>query len=642
MGNTIWAGQILRVDLSAGTMQVQATDDYLGEALGGRGIGQWILFREVAPETDALDPGNVLTFGAGPLAGTLAPACSRLSIDTKNALTGGICMSNAGGHFAPELKYAGFDAVVITGQAPQPVYLWLHDGEAELRPAADLWGLDTWQTEAEIRRATGDDATRVAAIGPAGERLVRGACVMVDRGRAAGRGGVGAVMGSKRLKAVAVRGTLSIRAAQPERFARAAEHVRQQMLASPYLTLMRQGGSMLLGGAGGPDGRGPQAVYNTRDEFWSIEKSRHVAEPALKEPYQVRRLGCFNCPVNCSHFYAIREGPYAGSAGEGFQVNTARGLGSNLDIDYAPALIEMHNYCSRMGLDVDLAGSVLAWAFEAYERGHLSRAEANGMELRWGDHEVASALLHDIVERRGIGDLLAEGTRRASARLGRGSEAYAMQIKGGELNEANLRQVTAWVLAVTMSTEGGSHLDGAPVARTYREHPDIARRYFGVDWPGKPGDYRGQAPVVIWHEYYKALIDMVGVCYFTSMWTDAFSYQPEDVAELLSAGTGQEWSASELMRMGERLHNVQKAFNTLHADFTRSDDRPPSRLFREPVLTGPSAGAALDEQAWNGMIDEYYALKGWDPAAGWQTESSLEPLGLGEVAERLRAHGRLK
>ena len=224
---------------------------------------------------------------------------------------------------------------------------------------------------------------------------------MVDRACAAGRGGLGAVMGAKRLKAIAVRGTGVLRPAQPERFARAAEHVRQQMLASPYLALLREGGSMRLGGAGGPDGRGPQAVCNTRDEYWPPERSRPISEPVLRAPYQVRRLGCFNCPINCSHFYAVKEGPYAGSMGEGFQVNTGRGFGSNLDINYAPALIEAHNYCSRMGLDVDMAGSAVAWAFEAYERGHLSRDEANGLELRWGDHRAALALLHDIVERRG-------------------------------------------------------------------------------------------------------------------------------------------------------------------------------------------------------------------------------------------------
>ncbi len=637
----LWAGRVARVDLTAGKVRIEPTSDYLRDALGGRGIGQWILFREVPPGTDALDPANVMTFGAGPLAGTLAPACSRLSIDTKNALTGGICMSNAGGHLAPELKYAGFDAVVVSGQSTRPVWLWIHDGRVEIRPADDLWGLDAWQTESAVRCITGDPATRVAAIGPAGERRARGACVMVDRGRAAGRGGLGAVMGSKRLKAVAVRGEGSLSAAHPARFARAAAAVRERMLASPYLSLMREGGSMRLGGAGGPDFQGPQAVDNLQDEFWPPEKSRQIAEPRLRELYQERQLGCFNCPISCSHFYRIKDGPYAGSAGEGFQVNTARGFGSNLNIDYAPALIEMHNYCGRMGLDVDMAGSVLSWAFEAYQRGHLSREEANGLDLSWGNHDAAVQLLHDVVERRGLGDLLAEGTQRASAELGRGSDAYAMHIKGGEINEANLRQAMAWTLAVTMSSEGASHLDGAPVARTFRNHPDVARRYFGVDWPNKLTDWRDQAPVVVWHEYYKAMIDSVGVCYFTSMWVDAFAYQPEDLAELLSAGSGTDYDAAQLMQMGQRLQNVQKAFNTLHTGNAREQDRPPRRLFEEPVKTGPSAGAAIDPADWELMVDEYYRLKGWDVATGWQTEAGLSSLDMGEVAAKLRAHGRL-
>ena len=464
MSQTLWAGRILQVDLTSGAITTEPTSDYVAYALGGRGIGQWLLFRLVDPGTDALDPGNIITFGAGPLAGTPAPASSRLSIDTKNALTGGVCMSNAGGHFAPELKYAGFDAVVLRGHAPRPVFLWIHDGEAQLLPAEELWGLDTWQTETRLRQMLGQPSARVAAIGPAGEHLVRGACVMVDRARAAGRGGLGAVMGSKLLKAVVVHGAGDLCPAHGERFLRAAERCRQHMLSSPYLGLMRNGGSMRLGGTGGPDGTGPQSAFNTRDEFWPVAKSRQICEPTLQSRYEIRRLGCFNCPISCSHYYRVTEGPYAGSAGEGFQVNTARAFGSNLDIDCAPALIEAHNYCSRMGLDVDMAGSAIAWAFEAYERGHLSRTEANGLALEWGNHAAAIELLHALVERRGIGDVLAEGTQRASAKLGRGSDAYAMHLKGGEINEGNLRQSVAWTLAVTMSTEGASHLDGAPAA----------------------------------------------------------------------------------------------------------------------------------------------------------------------------------
>jgi len=315
----------------------------------GRPIGQWILFHEVAPGTGAYDPGNVITLGAGPLVGTLAPASGRLSVDTKNTLTGGVCATNAGGHFAPELKYGGYDAVVITGQAPTPVYLWIHDGEAELRDAGDLWGLDTWQTEVALRQQLGDPDIRMALIGPAGENLVRGACLIVDRARAAGRGGGGAVMGSKRLKAVAVRGTGKIAPANGEAFLHEVARCNRKLMESKIIEVYRAGGSMRFAGAGGPDSNFPQAVRNYQDSYCPLERSRRIYEPALKEGYEVRRLGCFNCPISCSHFYDVRDGPYAGSAGEGFEINSARAFGSNLDIDYPPAIIEAHNYLQPDG-----------------------------------------------------------------------------------------------------------------------------------------------------------------------------------------------------------------------------------------------------------------------------------------------------
>ncbi len=641
MSDTIWAGRILRVDLSTGTITTEPTSDHLTDSFGGRGFGQWILFREVAPEVDAYDARNILTLGTGALTGTTAPASGRLSVDTKNTLTGGVCSSNVGGHFAPELKYAGFDAVVITGQSPKPVYLWIHDGEASLRDASHLWGLDTWQTEKALRSELGDPGVRVALIGPAGENLVRGACLIVDRARAAGRGGAGAVMGSKRLKAVAVRGTGNLYAADVSAFMREVERCNRKLLDSPIVAIYRAGGSMRFAGAGGANGTFPQAVRNYRDSFWPLEKSRKIYEPALKAGYEVRRLGCFNCPISCSHFYVVREGPYAGSAGEGFEINSGRAFGSNLDIDYAPAIIEAHNICSRMGLDVDMAGACLAFAFEAYERGHLSRSEANGLDLTWGNHEAAISLLKDIVHRRGIGDLLAEGVYRAAQALGRGSEAYAMHVKKADLNEAGMRERKGWALAIVLSTHGGGHLDGAPGAWAWVGKEALAERLFGNPRPSAAGEYHNQARAVIWFENYKAVIDMLGICYFTSAWIDAAALLPEDYAALLSAGSGRAVTADEVMWVGQRLHNVQKAFNTLHAGFTRRDDYPPRRLMEEPA-SGPFEGELLDPAKWEEMLNEYYRAQGWDLDTGWQTEDSLRSLQLDEVIEKLRAFGRLK
>jgi aldehyde:ferredoxin oxidoreductase len=640
MCDGIWAGKILRVDLTRESVWEQPTAEY-AFALGGRGIGQWILFREVEPDVDALDPRNVITFGAGPLTGTLTPAGARLTVDTKNAFTGGVCATNAGGHFAPEMKFAGYDSIVVTGRSSKPVYLWIHDDRAEIRDAGQLWGLDTWQTESAIRRELGGREIRVALIGPAGENLVRGACVIADRARAAGRGGAGAVMGSKRLKAIAVRGTGSLEPVDGRLFFDEVERCRCKLMASETISVYREGGTMLLAGAGGPDGTFPQGVQNDQDSYWPLEKSYRICEPVLRENYEVRRLGCFNCPIACSHFYSVRNGPYAGSVGEGFEINSANAFGSNLDIDYPPAIIEMHAVCSRMGLDVDMAGTCLAFAFEAYQRGDLSQEEANGLELNWGNHQAAVELLHAIVERRGIGDLLAEGVKRASDGLGRGSSAYAMHVKGADLNEPSVRLMKAWGLGVALSTHGGGHLDGSPHPSAWINQERLAQQLFDNPQPGAPGEYKNQAKVIIWHENYKAMVDMLGICYYTSMWPDAMALSAEDYAALLSAGMGQVYTAEELMFRGRRLRNLQKAFNTLHSGTTRKDDRLPRRM-QEPIQSGPYAGERIEPGKWEEALDEYYTAQGWDLETGWQTEESLKALDLEEAIIKLRSNGRLR
>jgi aldehyde:ferredoxin oxidoreductase len=640
MSDTIWAGRILRVNLSDGKISEQPTADWAGFAVGGRGIGQWVLFREVEPDSGPFGPGNVISFNAGALVGTLAPTTCRLSVDTKNALTGGVCSTNSGGHFAPELKYAGYDSVIFVGQSSRPVYLWIHDGEAELREASHLWGLDTWKTEQVIRQELGDPRIRVATIGPAGENLVRGGCLIVDRARASGRGGAGAVMGSKRLKAIAVRGTGHLNAARPRQFLEEVDRCNRKLRESRVLDAYRAGGSMRFAGVGGPDGMMAQAVRNYQDSFWRLDKSRNIYETRLKEDFEVRMLGGFNCPISCSHFYAVEDGPYAGVVGEGLEINSGRAFGSNMDVDYGPAVISAHVYCSRMGLVVDMAGACLAFAFEAYERGDLSQEEANGLSLNWGNHQAMLELLDAIVRREGIGNLLAEGVSRASQTLGRGSEAYALQVKGADLNEGGMRPNKAWALGIVLSTHGGGHMDGAPIAYAWREQEDLALELFGNPRPAAPGDYRNQSRVNIWFEDYKAVIDMLGICYFTSAWLDAGTLLPEDYAALLAAGSGRDYTADELMAMGHRLHSVEKAFNTLHTGFTREDDQPPARL-QEPAKSGPFKGERLDPDQWNEMLGEYYEAHGWDLETGWQTEESLKEWGLEEVIDKLRAHGRL-
>src|SRR4030043_1126244 len=257
---------------------------------------------------------------------------------------------------------------------------------------------------------------------------------------------------------------------------------------------------MNAAGAGGPNGNIPQIVMNNQDEFWPLEKSRKIYDTVVRGDFRVRRLGCFNCPINCSRFYQVTEGPFAGSSGEGFQINSANAFGSNLDIDYFPAIIEANNNCSGMGLDVDMAGAALGFAFEAYSRGDISRKEANDLCLEWGNYHNALELLHAIVERRGLGDLLAEGVSQASKTLGRGSESYAMHIKGADINEEGLRTMIAWALGIVLSVRGGGHLDGSPIAGSWGGYEDKAIKLFGTATPGADGQYSNQARVVAWFE----------------------------------------------------------------------------------------------------------------------------------------------
>lgn len=642
MGNNLYAGKVMRINLSNRSVRIEPTAKYIEDSLGGRGLGSWILFKEVEPNVGSFDPENLIIFSAGPLLGTLAPTACRLSITTKNPLTGGLCSSNVGGHFGPELKFAGFDALIISGRADYPVYLLIEDGEIKIKEAKHLWGLTVGETEDEICSQNSDYKIRTACIGPAGENLVRGACIMVDRGRAAGRGGAGAVMGSKNLKAIATRGRFSIKPFDPQGFFYRAKQCREKILEAEIIKIYREGGSMRFGGAGGPDGNFPQAVKNYDDEYWPISKSRKIYEKTLKEKFEVRRLGCFNCSsISCSHFYKVSDGPFSPSAGEGFQINTARAFGSNLDIDDPNFVIAAHNFCSEMGLDVDMAGACLAWAFEAFSRGNLTFDEVNNLDLSWGKSHSAMELLKDMVSRKGFGDVLAEGVKRAAEIVGKGTIDYAIQVKGADLNEASMRPFKAWSLGIVLSTHGGGHLDGSPPIGAFKKHPEVAKDLFGEPMVNFRGRYENQVKAVIWFEKYKAVIDIMGLCYFASMWLDAKAISLKDLSDLFEAGTGEFYSEKDLMSMGERVHNVQKAFNTIHAGFTREDDFPPKKLMTKPAQTGPFKGDVLDKKQWNKMLDEYYKEKGWDRETGLQTEEGLKKIGLGEVANKLKKFNKI-
>ena len=469
------AGKMLRVDLTRGETWTEDTRAYAERFLGGRAVNSLILLNEMRPQTKWSDPENLVIFGAGCLVGTMAPGANRVSIETKNAWTGGKGSANFGGHFGPELKYAGFDHVVIIGRAEKPVYLWICDGQAEIRDAESLWGKTTYETEEILRRELGDDRIEVATIGPAGENLVRGSCVVGDLAKVAGGSGVGCIMGSKNLKALVVRGHGSIEVADPARFMRAVDDIHARTVSSPRTAPWRRGIIEAACFSESPFWEvGAETVRNGQLGHWPPEKRENLVgkeRGVLK--YQQRTIACFNCPAGCNIHSRIDDGPYKGTQGTGYWIGSAM-YSTRFDVDDAAASIKFHLTCNQLGLDGDAAATVLSWAFECYEKGLLTKEDADGLELTWGNGAAMNEMALNLAYRRGLGDFLADGTKAAAARLGKGSEAFAVHAKGQDTSDA-FRIQKGWGLGCSTSASGPRHLRGA-VGTPYHSGPgDIPR-----------------------------------------------------------------------------------------------------------------------------------------------------------------------
>lgn len=636
-----WVGAVLRVELTKNKITTETVPFQCETMIGGRGFGIVTLFNEIEPDAKALDPQNKVVISCGPLVGTLAPAASRVSVETKSQKTGGLCTSNFGGYFGPELKFAGFDAVIVEGVAPEPSVLFIKDGSAVVRGMPELWGLTTRQTESAIRSMPGFEKSQILSIGPAGENLASSACIISNGARASGRGGNGAVLGSKRLKAVVVSGSGGIQVAKPDEFLRYVRFCWAKINRSERISKFREGGTHLTSGAGGTDGTRAQPVRNYRDESWPPERSAKIQEPVFRELFEIRRLACFNCPIYCGHFYRISDGPYSGLTCEGVQTNSVNGFGPNLEIDNPEAILVAHALCNEYGIDVDTAVASIAWAYESYERDLLRADDTDGLELNWGNWLAVPELLKQMAYRKGFGAILSDGVMRAAEMLGRGSDRYAMHVKGADLNEQGMRWNKAWAFGIVTANRGSGHLDGAPQSGYQGISVTQSMEKFGIPTAGDVSRYAENAPLVVWHEAYKAAIDALGMCYFTSYWVDIDLLGPEDYAKLFSLATGMDMDGQQLMLAGRRIQNVSKAFNTLHAGFTRQDDYPPRRLIYEPAKTGPHSGAKLDLEQWKQMLDAYYQEHGWEVATGLQTSSGLNALGLKSVAEKLASYGKL-
>jgi aldehyde:ferredoxin oxidoreductase len=503
-----------------------------------------------------------------------------------------------------------------------------------------------WQTDDQIKEDLGDKDIQIAAIGQAGENLVRYACVISNRTRAAGKCGMGAVMGSKNLKAVVVRGTGSIGVADPDGFMTAVEDAWDKIKNSgTYKNLTSRGTLGVFSAEKAEESGSPtySIVRNLQDEYVDPEWLRKIGAEAYFSKHVKRSMACFACPFHCSQFVRIEQGQYAGLACEKLEANSIANFGFNLGVDYPPAIIKAHALTSMYGLDMDSASCAIAWAMECYQRRIITKEDTDGLELKWGDHETVIRLIQKIAFRDGFGNVLAEDVKRASTLIGRDSYKYAMEIKGMG-NREFMRNAKAYALGVAVALRGGGHTTGSPLTELHQEMPpELCEKVYGVSKSAATDrlSYSDKAKLVIHTQRLHAVLDSLGICMFAGTWFGPELLGPDDLAGLVSRATGCKMTGKEIMIVGERILNVGKAFNTLHAGFERKDDYPPARMMQEQI-SGPYQGERLEKRRFDNLLDEYYSLHGWDVKTGWQTRESLEDLGLAELADDLQKAGLLE
>jgi aldehyde:ferredoxin oxidoreductase len=596
-----YQGTILRVNLTAGDMKTSPiSDEMTRKYIGGRGLSAKILYDEVDPTIDAYSPANKLIFAAGPLSGTRAPTGGRYEVSCKSPLTGTITGANSGGEWAAYLRRAGIEVIVFEGKAKKPVYLQITDGKAELKPAEKLWGLDTHKTTDTLQRDLGKEY-RVACIGPAGEKLVKISCVINDKHRAAGRGGTGAVMGSKNLKAIAVKGNKKIEVFDEEAFNKAHDDALKKIKESGVTGqgLPKYGTAVLVNIING-SGVLPTRNYQT-GVFAEADK---VSGETMEKTILTKRAACFSCPIGCGRVTDIKTGKYK-SAGEGPEYETIWSFGPDCGVsDLAP--ISKANYlCNELGIDTISMGSTIACAMELYQRGKLKK-DKTGKELKWGDGDAIVELTEKTAKREGLGNDLAEGSLRLAQKYG--APELSMSVKGEEMPAYDPRGIQGHGLHYASNNTGGNHVRG------YMISPEI----LGVPQKLDPLVTEGKETWCKLLQDLTAVIDSSGMCLFTS-----FALGAPEYASLLSSGTGFDFTPDEILATGERIWNIERLFN-IKAGITSKQDTLPPRLLKEPMPEGPAKGfvVMLDK-----MLPNYYKARGWD-ANGVPTKERLRKLGI--------------
>lgn len=620
-----WTGNILKIDLSSGKVETEPTERYVDEYLGGRGIGVRLVYELLKPGTDALSPGNPLIFSMGPLTGSAIPSSGRSDVTALSPLSNLRAKSNFGGYWGPEAKYAGYDHIVVTGKAEKPSYIWIKDGHVEIRSAEHLWGKDTAETQTMIQQELHDPEIKIVCIGPAGERLVRFASIITEMAASATRTGTGAVMGSKNLKAIAVRGSGSVGVAHPEELLKYSLEVNREIRESPACQELSNWGvtrfiSMMYSLSFFPVG-----YYE--DVHWE-EIIDNYGGPGFVEQFQTKNVGCFGCPVRCKNFLSVPD------LGKGFVTcepwSGFTGSVWNLDmkIFWEAVLISR-----KLGIDATEACASIGLLMELYHEGIITDKETDGIAMERGGRDAILTTLNKIGYREGFGDILAEGQRAFATHIGPPAVEKLDLVKGLAPHPYEFRAYRGSALMQAVGHRGDPlPLRGSLIEFEWHNAPEwfqeVAKGQFGHEGAAIPNSYEGKALSAIISEHNDRVVDSLGVC--TWPYSLFIYHTIEKAARLFNLVTGKDWSDEELLEKGERIRNLERMFDARQG-LTREMDTLPNKFFDKPLTRGKYQGCVLDREKFEQMKDQYYEKRGWDKATGIPTPEKLKTLGLDKV-----------
>jgi aldehyde:ferredoxin oxidoreductase len=626
-----FTGQVLRVNLTERKTSTEVlSENDARKFLGGRGLAIDILYRELKPRIDPLGVENKLVFSVGPVNAVGIPGDTRFVVAGKSPLTGIWGEGNCSGWFADGLKKSGYDALIVEGVSESPVYIWINDENVEIRDAKHLWGKWTAETESLIKREIGFKDTAVIAEGPAAENMVKISAVTHTAHRAAGRTGLGAVMGSKKLKAIAAKGSKKIDVADPEKIKGLGKKIVAETFANATTKSLRkygQAGSVLILQEAG--------ILPTRNFRSGVfEGAENISGENMSETILMKTEACPRCSVACKMVVEVKEGPFAPVLPEygGPEYESVASLGSLLGIDRLDAISKMNMLCNAYSLDTISTGACIAFAMDCYENGIITKKDTDGLELNFGNAEAAVKMVEKIATRQGFGEVLAEGVRKASRRIGKGSERFALEVKGLEIPMHEPRGKKGLGLIYAVSNRGGCHMQSMHDGDL--ESADTAPE-IGITTPLPRLDTsREKVMAMKKTQDYIAITNSLVICE-NIYWFRVVHYKPQELVELLNAVTGWDYTVEDFMTTGERINTLCRAFN-VREGITRKDDYLPSR-FMEPLEAGPTKGQLFTNEELNGMLNNYYDICGWDIETGTPTKEKLKELELSHVIEQLNS-----